>query len=141
MFGTHTIKEVAMKGLSKNLTHTNMHFKVGYVGEDGIRRVYNWDSLIDKYRDLLMQYTHEVIMTDKELEKYRFQPRMFCEDFYANSDLWSILLRLNNMLTSTDFNRKRFKALGPKFTTVLNEILTIEDDYLNQSMVEAKTVE
>lgn len=141
MFGSPTIKEVVQNGLSKNLSHTNIHFKVGYVGSDGIRRVYNWDSIIDKYRDILLGHTHEVVLTDREMEDYRFQPRAFCQDFYANADLWSVLLRINNMLTSTDFNRKRFLALGPRFTDTLNEILSIEDDYLMKSVIEAKTAE
>lgn len=141
MFGTPTVKEVARQGLSKNISHSNIHFKVGYEGTDGKRRVYNWDSVVDKYRDVLMKHTHEVVMTELEYEKYRLQPRMFCYEFYMNADLWSVLLRINNMLTSTDFDRHRFIALGPRFVDTLNEILSIEDEHLNTSSVKAKTGE
>lgn len=134
-----TISGVVKKGLALNISHSNIHFKVGYIGTDGIRRVYNMDSLIDKYRDVLLQYTTDVEFSDQDMEKYRYKPRSFCADYYNDKELWSILLRLNNMLTSTDFDRKKIKAFGPKFVQMLNEILTIEDDNIILSTVIAKT--
>lgn len=138
MFGAPKVSDVVKAGMSKNLEHSNFHFKVGYVDPEGKHRIYNWDSIIDKYRDVLLQHTYKVTMSDLEYEKYRLQPRMFCYDFYMNADLWSVLLRLNNMLTATDFDRRTFIAFGPKFVDVLNEILSIEDDYLNASLLNAK---
>lgn len=135
-----TISGIVSKGLNLNISHSNIHYKVGYVGADGIRRVYNMDSVIDKYRDILLQNMREIVLTDAEMEKYRFRPRSFCADLFNDKELWSTLLRLNNMLTCTDFNRKKIKVFGPKFTKTLNEILTLEDDYIIESVVEAKTV-
>ena len=139
MLANSTISGSVEKGLSGNITHSNIHFKVGYKGSDKIRRIYNFDSIIDKYRDVLLSKMEDLEFTNDELEKYRYRPRTFCYDAYDNKDLWSILLRLNNMLTATDFDRKKIKTFGSTFVKTLEDILTMENDSLNDSMIAAKT--
>lgn len=141
MIGNPTITKVVENGLNKELTHSNFHYKVGFTGKDKVRRVYNWDSIIDKYRDILLQHMQLLELTDIEMVTYQFNPRGFCYDFYMNADMWSVLLRLNNMLTSTDFNKKKFLTFGPSFDKVLKEILMIEDDFIISSRISAKTGE
>ncbi len=141
MFNMPTINDQITVGLEKEITHTNVHFKVGITGKDGDRRVYNWDSMIDKYRDILMAETILVELTDEEMLKYKFQPRRYCQDIYSNVDAWSILLRINNMKTSVDFRQKVFRTFGSNFMDILKEIMMIEDDRFIESKISAKKLE
>lgn len=134
-----TISSIASKGLSLNISHSNLHYKVGVVGSDGVRRIYNMGSIIDKYRDIILQDMVDIELDDLELEKYRYKPRSFCDDVFNDKELWSALLRLNNMLTAIDFDKKKIKVFGPNFTKLLDEILTIEDDAIIASVISAKT--
>lgn len=139
MLNDSTISDVVDIGKNKNINHANLHFKMGYDGNDDTRRVYNMASVIDMYRDILLRNMIPVELTDKEMEYYRFKPRSYCQDLYNDKELWSTLLRLNNMVTSVDFVRKKFLSFGPNFVKILNEIMTIEDDRLMASEIEAKT--
>lgn len=139
MLTNSTVEEVIKIGKNKNINHANIHFKAGYVGEDGIRRIYNMASVVDLYRDILLSNMIEIELSDVEMVDYRFRPRSYCYDMYNDVELWSILLRLNNMNSSVDFVKHKFLSFGPKFKSILNEILTIEDDRLISSDISAKT--
>ena len=90
--------------------------------------IVNSTSLLNKYFYVLLQATTERELTDKELIRYQYQPKLYCYEKYGTVELWALLLKLNHMTTVLDFNRKKFRA--PIYTTtiqMLNQILIMEN--------------
>lgn len=135
-----TISKVVEDGKKKHLRHSNFHFKVAERDKTGLKRIYNLDSIVDKYREVLMQETITYELTPLEIERYRYKPRSFCQDFYANADLWSVLLRINNMLTAIDFNKPVIVTFGPKFIKTLSKLMSLEDDELEKNLERVKKI-
>ena len=74
-----------------------------------------------------MQNITPVTLTDKQFLRYQFQPRLYSYEQLGSVELWALLLKINNMSTSLEFNRKTFNI--PKQGTMiplLNEILIRE---------------
>ncbi len=132
------IEDIIDSYKAKDIHIGAMHFKESYIGSDGNRRIYNWDSLVDKYLDVIKNSMIPVVLTEKELNQYRYRPRQYCHEVYGDVELWFILLRVNNMLTSSDFNRLEFYTFTTDTIEVLKEILLIEDKYLTENRIESK---
>ena len=60
--------------------------------------------------------------------KYRYQPKMFCNDIYGTTELWGLLLKINNFNSIVNFNSKHIKVFGNNIFAVLNEILINEKE-------------
>lgn len=123
-----TVSLVIRDGLRRELRHSSLHTSVEVVASDGSSSIINVESILDKYNDVLAKEVIVYELTDDEFRRYKFRPRTFCDDYYNNVDLWGALLRINNMMTAVDFKKKTIKTFGPKFITVLDELLTIEEE-------------
>lgn len=84
-------------------------------------------SITNKYADVLSPYVKNVIFTQSEFDKYKYKPKLFCEDLYKTTELWSSILQLNGMLSVLDFNRFFVKIYDPRtIDEILNELLILE---------------
>ncbi len=104
----------------------------------GVRQIVPHSNLIDKYYYILTPLLTTVSLTDKEMEYYRYKPRLFCIDRYGNIELWSTLLRVNNILSPSEFDKKTFKGFTKEFLEKLDEILIIEGDTLDANRLYVK---
>lgn len=137
-----TISDLAEYGDSKNLSHENLHFKDSfYNSKTDVVQVVSFNSIIDKYYYILYPLLVKVELTDQEIERYRYKPRMYCQDVYGNIELWSTLLRMNNILTPSEFDKKKFKGFSKDFLDKLDEIMIIEGDRLDANRQQIKNKE
>lgn len=73
---------------------------------DGIAYdTYNvFSDYIDEIRD---EYCLLVTLTDKEMDKYIYRPKLLCYDIYKNTELAFIILLLNDMCNIKDFKKRK----------------------------------
>lgn len=121
------ISEFASYANNLEISHAKMHLKSKLdFGKDNIVIV-NSDSLPNKYWDYILSQTYKVNLTDHEYLTYRYQPKLYCYDKYGTTELWSLLLKVNNMTCAAEFNTKSFLGFYDDIFTVINEILILED--------------
>ena len=91
-------------------------------------RVPYWD-VVSKYKDVLESYIVELTMGDNEVYKYKYKPKMLSQSLYKTTELWSVILSLNNMISVVEFTPPPIiKVYEPKgFLVALNEILIAEN--------------
>lgn len=107
----------------KNLYISNHAFGLKYEVGD-IRFI--GESYLFKYCDLLGDNI-TITFTDDEFIKYRYQPKLFCMDYYKTPELWSLLLFINNMTSIVQFNRKTISTFPKTSVDLLAEILNIHN--------------
>ena len=108
------------------ISHSKVHLKSRIKKED-IDIIVNSSSFGNKYFDYLRDICYKRTLTDKELLKYRYQPKMFCYDNYGSTELWSLLLKMNHMTSITEFNKKTIYVFySSRIFKLLNEILILE---------------
>jgi hypothetical protein len=88
-----------------------------------------FESLVNKYRDILSKIVINVNLDDKLSRRYLYQPKLLSYDLYNTVELWAELLRLNNWTTITQFKPiNKIKIYDPnKLKAFLNEILILEE--------------
>ena len=75
----------------------------------------------------------DVEMSDKEFEKYKYKPKLLCVELYDNIDLAPLILRMNNMLSVLEFNKKNIKLFKTSVISYLNEMKNLEKSRLDEN--------
>lgn len=87
-----------------------------------------FQSLVDKYRDVLEKIVISVNLDDRLSRHYLFKPKLLSYDLYGTVELWSEILRLNHLTSMTQFKLSNIKIYDPyQLKTYLNEILILEN--------------
>lgn len=92
-----------------------------------IRIVYN---LLDDYSEDLEEYLVEVNLTDEEVIKYKYKPKVLAFDAYGKTDYYSFILYFNKLSSIKEFTLESKKIKMMKTNTlakVLSAILTSEN--------------
>lgn len=85
------------------------------------------ESIFDDYRDMFFEGLVEVNLSEKEFDKFKYKPKYFCEELYGIKDIWRPLLMVNNMVSVTEFNRRRlFIFKSSVIKNIINDIIEKE---------------
>lgn len=116
-YKSYTIEEfIQYQGVSKlNYEDYCLHEKESFLNIIS----YN---ILDDYLDELKLISKTIELSDTEYIKYLYKPRILAYDIYGDPELFFIILKLNNLCSSKEFNLKKLKLI-PKDT--LLEILSI----------------
>jgi len=128
----NTITSLNTYNSKLNISHDKLHLK-SFVDSGDVQIIVNSTSLINKYYDFIKKILKSTTLTDKEYMTYRFQPKMYCNDMYGTTELWSLLLKVNNWTSVAEFNSKTFKSFNWQIFDVLNTILILEKDNINDN--------
>ena len=91
--------------------------------------------ITDDYFDEFKKASVRVELTEDEILKYKYRPKLLSYDIYDNAELYYIILRLNDLYNVKDFNLgKKYLYLIPK--AKLKEYLS---DVYTQENANAKT--
>lgn len=58
----------------------------------------------DDYFPELKAKAVKVYLSDKEIQKYKYRPKILAYDVYDNTELYYIILRINDLYNAKDFN-------------------------------------
>lgn len=109
------------------ITHDKLHLKSSLNTRPNEILVLNSTSLYNKYANEISSILHEVELTDYEYITYRFQPKLFCYHYYGTTELWSLLLKVNNMMSVAQFDKKKIVMFSGEIFKIISEILILED--------------
>lgn len=123
----NTLSSLVKYGKKLPLSHSAMHIKSKLKFND-TNVIVNYHSFIDEYMDFIKPILIKYTLTDNEYEKYIYQPKLFCLDNYGEAELWSILLKVNNMTSILEFDRKDLILFTDEIFDILSEILILESD-------------
>lgn len=129
---TSTIKELIFAGKQEQYSADKLHLKT-VTNSAGQPVVVNIYSIMDKYMDDLEPFIQEIELTDKELIKYRFQPKKLCVDLYNYIDLAPLILKINNMTSLLQFDKRKLKLFRTGIISYLNEVIVLEANNLSKN--------
>jgi len=69
--------------------------------------VYNVAS--DYIDELRAKYCIDVELTDEQLTKYKYRPKLLCYDIYGSQELYYIILIINDICSIKDFVKNKIK--------------------------------
>jgi hypothetical protein len=102
-----------------------------------------YNVVSDYINEIRNEYCVGVELTDEQLSKYKYRPKLLCYDIYGVQELYYLILIINDMCSVKDFTKK--KLLMPTKTnmsTLTKAIMNINrPDILKYNEANIKTSE
>lgn len=99
---TKPIVSTDYSNMSFTEEHERIQFAVGNI-------------VTDDYFPELKAKCVKVFLDDKDIQKYKYRPKLLAYDVYDNTELYYIILRINDLYNVKDFNlSKKYIYLLPK---------------------------
>lgn len=74
---------------------------------------YDTYNILSDYIDVIREeYCIKVILSDDEMMRYMYRPKLLCYDIYGNGELAFIIMEINDMINVKDFTKN--KLLMPR---------------------------
>lgn len=89
--------------------------------------------LRDKYRHIVESFCIEIELTEDEFEPYKYRPKTLSYRLYQTVDLWHVLLWINNIPTTSQFDQCKIKIIDPNRLYDIKLILEKESENLLNS--------
>lgn len=94
------------------------------------------DVIRDKYYDIIKQNSHLVEFDDDRVfQSVMYSPRRLSLVLYGTTDLWHLLLWINNMKSNTEFTKKKIYIFDPERLDLINDIINKESHLLNDTTI------
>lgn len=87
----------------------------------------------DKYRQIIFQYCKRISLSNKALDFYKYNPKKVSYTLYGTTDLWHLILWINNMTSITQFNKNDFIIFDSDYLHILTDIIETENERLTIS--------
>lgn len=96
-------------------------------------------NLLYDYQDELEDIAVTVYLTPIEQAKYKYKPYLFAYDVYGSTEAKFIIMMLNNIIDSKEFDFEKVKVIRyGDLITILNRMQAVNEDYMNNNRSKLK---
>lgn len=134
----HIINSSYHPSINESITHS----KSNRLTIDNISKFYTLDgitfglNILNKYSHILKSEAYLItIEIDKSLW---YRPEYVSKILYGTTDLWYLILFINNLKSEKYMNFSIIKVFNPTYITIINEIMEKEKNNLNTSSTSTK---
>jgi hypothetical protein len=125
----YTLEQFIDSGVDDIITYHNLSLidKIGNIE-------YPTTNLLYDYIKELKSISQLVTMTDLEYIKYIYKPKLLANDVYGSSELYFVILALNNMCNIKEFTLRKIYLLSKSnMNEILNYIYNAEKDFIQKN--------
>ena len=92
---------------------------------------YDVFNVVSDYMNELKKMSHRVTLSETEYYTYRFKPKLLAKYLYGNTELYFIILWLNDMWSVKDFNLRTIKLIkNTELSEALSKINASEKSFI-----------
>lgn len=92
---------------------------------------YDVFNVVSDYINELKKMSHPVTLSETEYYTYRFKPKLLAKYLYGNTELYFIILWLNDMWSVKDFNLRTIKLIkNTELSEALSKINASEKSFI-----------
>ena len=121
------------KGL--DISHSKLFLKSKIDTPKG-KIIVNTIALTTKYLDVLKKSCILTTLSDSDYLYYKWQPKLYCYNVFGTTELWSLLLRVNNLISASEFTLQTFLTFSSKTIPIINEMLILEESNILNNQYE-----
>lgn len=128
---TYTIEDFISMRTSDNITYYNYSILRQSTVNDRI--TYSEDNIIYGYLDELKEKRQLLVLSDTEILKYKYKPKLLAYDIYGSTEIYFVILALNGMCSIKEFDLYDGKiyALYPSdMSNYMTYIYSAEQEYI-----------
>lgn len=144
MATTNLSEEYTLQGFMSHKTSEEfsyINFSIVEPCESG-EILFTIKNLIDDYIDELLDICVEVTLSKEDQLKYEYRPWLLAYDIYDNSELYWLLMLVNDIPTPNEFeNISKLKLpYSEPLNEMLSEILESESEYISKNRSEVENI-
>lgn len=119
----YDINQMIKEGKDSELTYATSSI---VAGNENISFTYR--NIYDEFIPVLKDKSIETELDEDNLIKFKYNPHLLAYVLYGTTDLWFLLLRINNMTRVTQFDKKKIKIIHPDDMKLINDIFIIREE-------------
>lgn len=98
--------------------------------------IIKFHNLLSKYHDLMRKYIVQVELTEVEYNRYKCLPNLLSYDLYGTPELAYSILYINNMVSMTEFTKRKIKVFATNINEVLKELMVLSKEDLDRNRLQ-----
>ena len=104
--------------------------------------VYSSDNVLYDYLEEIKSKAVDYTFSDSEYMKYKYRPKLLAYDIYGSTELYFVILAMNNTCNIKDFNKRTIKMLYKSdMSDLLNAIVSAEKNRISLDRESIKSVD
>lgn len=113
------------------INYDTLHPKANiYDNQSGRTIIIPYESLMNKYKDFLSGLIISEELTEEQKRNYWYKPKTVSFEIYGTTELWDVILILNNAFNIVQFTPNVLKYYDPEnLKEYINEIMILEGMY------------
>lgn len=125
-----TITASITSGLSDEYNPSQLSYRKFVETSSGSNNlIVPFESFFDKYYDAIKsEFVEEMELTEDDLSKYKYNPKRLSYDSFGTVELWTAILRINDMASVMEFNSSKILMFTSDFKEIVDEMINLEQD-------------
>lgn len=124
---TSTIQQFISAQTNEDISYGSLSF-IEHI--DGIQLPIK--NVVEDYLEDLDDAYVEIELTEDDMRRYRYKPKILCYDIYGAPELYFIVMRMNGIYSMKDFTKRKLKMLKPAaMTKLVRSIYAAEKDIID----------
>lgn len=128
-----TIKGFVADYRTEELTFDAFYLPQVFTQSTGDKLIVNGEDLLVKYMPELKSMIQQITLTESEYKKYMYNPKRLSFDLYGTTELWALLLDINELVSVAQFNLQTLKVFSGSILDKLQRILNLEQEFIDQN--------
>jgi len=129
----YTLQEFISERKDIDITSTKLHYKEANSLTDGSVMVLPIESILNKYHKEMEDFVTTKTLTTQEARLYSYNPQLLSFDLYGTTELWFLLLDVNNLYSISQFTLNPVKVYDIGIINLINSILNLEQDDIDRN--------
>ena len=98
------------------------------LGSGENKLIVNYDTILTKYMYELKDLKERYELSNEDYIRYRFNPKLLSYDLYGTTELWALLLDINEISSVTEFDLQSVYVFPTSIVDRLERILNLEKE-------------
>ena len=128
MGGDPTIEDYVRNFRAEGLTFNAFFLPQVFQQTSGEKLVVNGEDLMVKYMPEIKTMIQRITLSEKDFKKYQYNPKRLSFDLYGTTELWALLLDINELVSAAQFNLQTLNVFSGSIVDKLQRVLNLEGE-------------
>lgn len=130
----YTIEEFIKEYKDQPITFKSLFFKeVDKIQGRDKKLILLSDSILLKYSKDLESTIIKLQLSDREENKYFYNPKFLSHDLYGTTELWYLLLKINELYSTSQFSLNPLNVFNSSILSKIDTIMNLERPFIDEN--------
>lgn len=130
-----TINEFLESSNNKSIRFPKYYYQK-IISEGDLKVSLNFQSIMDRYIQYIRDYIVDIELSQEEMRKYRYNPKVLSYTLYGTTAYWWSILLANQIHSISEFDFERdntIKVFSQSGITAFSNVLSVDKTFINEN--------